>query len=72
MSLIVKDAKVNLDRWILDLGANICIINNKKWFTNYRNFSYTISTISAKESLLIEGNGTVSLFIDLNDSEDST
>ncbi|KAG9511488.1 hypothetical protein KCV07_g10138, partial [Aureobasidium melanogenum] len=69
--MMIKDMEVDSDRWILDSGANICIVNDKKWFTHYRSFSYPIGTANVEDTLHIEGNGTVSLSVSTGQGDES-
>lgn len=46
--MLVQDNTVKSTEWIVDSGANICIINDKRWFTELFQSSFSIDTASSE------------------------
>ncbi|KAK4546904.1 hypothetical protein LTR36_001636 [Oleoguttula mirabilis] len=42
-------------------GANICIVNDKKWFKEFRALDFTIGTADEDVQIRVEGGGTIEL-----------
>jgi hypothetical protein len=64
-----SDSEIDKDTWLIDSGANVPIVNNKKWFTTFRKFNYKASVASSNSYLQIEGGGDVELSISLGDKK---
>lgn len=59
--MILQDGDIRSSRWIVDLGANVFLVNKKRWFTDFRSFSYPIGTARNDSKFLIKGEGTINL-----------
>lgn len=57
----LQDQPVSKDTWILDCGANMCICNDLKWFSEFHPFRMEMSMVDNTTSLPILGGGTVML-----------
>ena len=44
MMLLENGAGVQRDSWILDSGANVHIVNDQKWFTEFIDIDYAVTT----------------------------
>jgi hypothetical protein len=64
--IIIHGKQVKSSIWIMDLGANICIINDKSLFTDFRTLEYKIGTTNDKNGIQVLGRGkmTLTLYID--------
>lgn len=60
MMLLKDDAVERSSKWIVDLGANVCIANDKAWFSEFQKMTYTVGTAN-NGGLHIKGAGTVLL-----------
>jgi hypothetical protein len=60
MMLLKDDAVERSSKWIVDSGANVCIANDKAWFSEFQKVTYTVGTAN-NGGLHIEGAGTVLL-----------
>lgn len=60
MMLLKDDAVERSSMWIVDSGANVCIANDKAWFSEFQKITYTVGTAN-NGGLHIEGTGTVLL-----------
>ena len=60
MMLLKDDAVERSSKWIIDSGANVCIANDKAWFSEFQKVIYTVGTAN-NGGLHIEGAGTVLL-----------
>ena len=60
MMLLKHDAVERSSKWIVDSGANVCIANDKAWFSEFQKIAYTVGTAN-NGGLHIEGTGTVLL-----------
>ena len=60
MMLLKDDAVERSSKWIVDSGANVCIANDKAWFSEFQKITYTVGTAN-NGGLHIEGAGTVLL-----------
>lgn len=63
MMILSEPGKPN-DAWIVNSGANICIANDKSWFSDFRPLTYqigTADTLSNSNGLKVEGSGNVDL-----------
>lgn len=68
MMLLKDDAAERSSSWILDSGANVCIANDKAWFSEFRKTTYTVGTAN-NGGLRIEGAGTVLLQLTTDGNE---
>ena len=66
--LLKDDAAERSSKWILDSGANVCIANNKAWFSEFQKITYTVGTAN-NGGLHIEGTGTVLLQLTIDGNE---
>ncbi|KAM3559037.1 hypothetical protein ARSEF4850_004308 [Beauveria asiatica] len=62
MMLLKDEALERSHRWIVDSGANVCIANDKAWFSEFQKISYTVGTAN-NGGLHIDGAGTVPLHL---------
>jgi hypothetical protein len=60
MMLLKDDVVERSSKWIVDSGANVCIANDKAWFSEFQKMTYTVGTAN-NGGLHIEGAGTVIL-----------
>lgn len=44
---------------MLDSGANVCIFNDRKWFSELKAFDITISAVEGSQNVHIQGGGSV-------------
>lgn len=58
-------AQCTKDTWLADTGANIHVVNDRKWFepTSFQSFDLDISTANDMDALHIEGGGKVQLVL---------
>lgn len=68
MMLLKDDAVERSSKWIVDSGANVCIANDKSWFSEFQKITYTVGTAN-NGGLHIEGAGTVLLQLTIDDNE---
>jgi hypothetical protein len=68
MMLLKDDAVERSSKWIVDSGANVCIANDKAWFSEFQKITYTVGTAN-NGSLHIEGAGTVLLQLTTDGNE---
>ena len=68
MMLLKDDAVERSSKWIVDSGANVCIANDKAWFSEFQKITYTVGTAN-NGGLHIEGAGTVLLQLTTNGNE---
>jgi hypothetical protein len=62
MMLLKDEALERSPNWIVDSGANVCIANDKAWFSEFQKITYTVGTAN-NGGLHIEGAGTVPLHL---------
>lgn len=70
-ALLVKDSSVDSttrgasltgrNTILLDSGANICIFNDKNWFSELKSFDITVSAVEGSQNVNIQGGGSVQL-----------
>jgi len=68
MMLLKDETAERSSKWIVDSGANICIANDKSWFSDLQKVTYTVGTAN-NGGLDIEGAGTVPLQLITNDND---
>ncbi|OAQ57917.1 integrase core domain-containing protein [Pochonia chlamydosporia 170] len=62
MMLLKDEALEPSHKWIVDSGANVCIANDKSWFSEFQKIAYTVGT-AGDGGLRIAGAGTVPLHL---------
>lgn len=62
MMLLKDEALERSHKWIVDSGANVCIANDKAWFSDFQKIAYTVGTAN-NGGLHIDGAGTVPLHL---------
>ena len=63
----IKGKGIVPNTWIVDSGANLHLVNNKRWFSTYTELHDSVGTADGKGQLRIEGGGTVSLTLQTKD-----
>ncbi|CAK1358438.1 unnamed protein product [Cercospora beticola] len=60
---ITQDIPKSLDRntWIVDTGANMHFVNDKKWFADFSDFTEEAGTANGTGNMKIQGGGSVKL-----------
>lgn len=67
--MTVHDRQVKSSIWIVDSGANICIVNDKSLFTDFRTLSYKIGTADDDNGIQVVGGGNVTITLCVDGEE---
>lgn len=72
--MMLNKQSVKSSIWIVDSGANVCIVNDKSLFTDFRALTYKIGTADDDAGIQIKGGGkvTISLCVDGEETADLT
>lgn len=67
--MMLNKQSVKSSTWIVDSGANICIVNDKELFTDFRALSYKIGTADDQLGISVQGGGKVTLSLCVDGEE---
>jgi hypothetical protein len=67
--MMIHGKQVKSSMWIVDSGANICIVNNKNLFTDFRALEYEIGTADDGNGIQVLGGGKVTLTLCVDGEE---
>ncbi|KAF4990463.1 hypothetical protein FGRMN_8456 [Fusarium graminum] len=62
-ALAQESATAGRDTILLDSGADICIFNDKKWFSELKSLDISISAVEGSQNVHIQGGGPVTIHL---------